>query len=166
MAGRLSAAGAAGDPLDDFLAVSAALTGFTVAELQATGMGPAYLEQLMAVLGERLLARLLQVGGDAVHRAHDPEAELGRRVLADPDLGPPSQNLIVLWYTGQWVQLPGAWRDRHGASPRDVDGVLSPEAYSQGLVWNATGAHPQGAKPPGFATWVQPPRTRAVPAGS
>lgn len=166
MAERLSTATTASEPLDQLLAVSAALTGYTVAELQATAMGPAYLDQLTAVVGERLLARLLRVAGDAVHRSADVAGELERRVLDDPDLGPPARNLIVLWYTGQWLQLPGSWRDRHGANPRDVDGVLSPDAYTEGLVWKAIGAHPQGAKPPGFATWVAPPRPRAVPAGS
>ena len=68
----------------------------------------------------------------------------------------------MLWYTGQWVQLPGPWRDRHGASPLDVDDVLSPEAYTAGLMWDAIGAHPQGAKAPGFATWVDRPGARPM----
>lgn len=155
------------DPLGDFLTLSAALTGYSVAELEGTAMAPAYLDQLLGVVGERLGARLLTVGRDAVRRSGaEVAAELDRRVLADADLGPPARHLIVLWYTGQWTQLPGAWRDRHGASPLDVDGVLSPEAYTEGLVWKAIGAHPQGAKPPGFATWVAAPLARLDPAGS
>jgi hypothetical protein len=67
--------------------------------------------------------------------------------------------MIVLWYTGQWVQLPREWRGRHGANAADVDAILSAESYSEGLVWDAIGAHPQGAKAPGFATWVTPPMT-------
>jgi hypothetical protein len=101
------------------------------------------------------------VGHDVVHRAgHDLDTEIGLRLLDDPDLGPPARNLVVLWYTGQWVQLPGPWRDRHGASALDVDHVLSAESYSEGLVWTAIGAHPQGAKAPGFGTWVAPPGAR------
>ena len=157
-------------PLDDFLALSSVLTGFRVAELHGTGMAPAYLDAVTAILGESFAARLWMVGHDVVHRAGDQlDTEIGLRLLDDPDLGPPSRNLIVLWYTGQWLQLPGPWRDRHGASPLDVDHILSPESYREGLMWPAIGAHPQGAKPPGFATWVGLPAVgggTARPAGS
>lgn len=149
-------------PIDDFLELSAALTGFRAVDLAGTGMGGPYLDALTATLGESFVARLLTVGHDVVHRAgHDLDAEIAVRLLDDPDLGPPARNLIVLWYTGQWVQLPGPWRSRHGASPLDVDRILSPESYAEGLMWVAIGAHPQGAKAPGFATWVTPPRVSA-----
>lgn len=151
-----------GASLRDFLAVSAALTGFSAAELAGTAMGPIYWAHLVDILGERLAARWLSVGRDAVHRAGvDVAGELDRRLLTDADLGPPARGLILLWYTGQWTQLPGSWRQRHGASPADVDAVLSADAYTEGLVWKAIGAHPQGAKAPGFATWVAPPATGA-----
>ena len=41
------------DLLDDFLAVSAALTGFSVAQLQGTGMATTYLDELVADRGRR-----------------------------------------------------------------------------------------------------------------
>jgi hypothetical protein len=144
--------------LDDFCAVSAALTGYRVAELVGTGMAETYLECFTAIVGESFAARLLMTGHDVVHRAgRDLSTQIDLRILGDPDFGPPARNLIVLWYTGQWVQLPGTWRDRHGASPLDVDHVLSPEAYVAGLMWDAIGAHPQGARAPGFATWTADP---------
>lgn len=156
-----------GAPLGDFLAVSAALTGFSAAELAGTAMGPVYWTHVVEILGERLAARWLAVGRNAVHRAGgDIAGELDRRMLADADLGPPARALIVLWYTGQWTQLPASWRDRNGASPVDVDAVLSADAYTEGLVWKAIGAHPQGAKAPGFATWVAPPANTAARARS
>lgn len=154
------------DAVGDFVAVSAALTGYDEAELYGTGLVTSYLEHVRAVLGDGLAARLLATGHDVVRRSGvDLAGEIERRLLDDPDLGPPARNLVVLWYTGQWVQLPGPWRDRHGASRRDVDAVLSPESYTEGLVWDAIGAHPQGAKAPGFATWVAPPPARVRPAG-
>ena len=154
-------------PFDDFLALSAALTGFGVAELQGTGMARPYFDEVTAILGESFAARLWMVGHDVVHRAGDQlDTEIELRLLDDPDLGPPCRNLIVLWYTGQWAQMPGPWRDRHGADPLDVDHVLSPESYTEGLMWVAAGAHPQGAKAPGFATWVAPPAAPSAPAGA
>jgi len=149
-------------PIDDFLELSAALTGFRVVDLEGTGMGPAYLDAVTDILGESFAARLWSVGHDVVHRAgHALGTEIALRILDDPDLGPPARNLIVLWYTGQWLQLSGPWRSHHGASPLDVDHILSPESYAEGLMWVAIGAHPQGAKAPGFATWVAPPRVAA-----
>jgi hypothetical protein len=148
-------------PLDDFCAISAALTGYRVAELLGTGMAETYLERFTAIVGESFAARLLSTGHDVIHRAGDDlSTQLELRILDDPDLGPPARNLMVLWYTGQWVQLAGPWRDRHGASPLDVDHVISPESYAAGLMWDAIGAHPSGAKAPGFATWITAPARR------
>ena len=65
--------------------------------------------------------------------------------------------MIVLWYLGQWDQLPSDWRDRHGASPLDVAARVSADAFRAGLVWRAIGAHPTGAEPPGFGSWATPP---------
>jgi hypothetical protein len=69
-----------------------------------------------------------------------------------------ARNIIKMWYTGNWAQLPQAWRNQHGAGARDVDHVISSQAYQEGLVWRAIGTHPQGAKQPGFGTWALPPR--------
>jgi hypothetical protein len=53
--------------------------------------------------------------------------------------------------------MPRRWRDRHGASPADTAGVPSAGAFREGLVWPAIGAHPTGAKAPGFGSWATPP---------
>ena len=47
--------------LDDFVALSAALTGYTSAELHATGMAGTYLAHVTAIVGEAFAAR--RVGG-------------------------------------------------------------------------------------------------------
>ena len=104
-----------------------------------------------------LEARVVELRETAEKESIDLDAEIGLRLLDDPDFGPVARNLIVLWYTGQWVQLPREWRQRHGANPNDVDLILSADSYTEGLVWDAIGVHPQGAKAPGFATWVSPP---------
>ncbi|WP_411075768.1 hypothetical protein [Streptomyces sp. cmx-4-7] len=46
--------------------------------------------------------------------------------------------------------------------PRGEDGreppfVVSPDAYTEGLLWRAIGAHPSGAKAPGYGSWASPP---------
>jgi hypothetical protein len=148
---------AASEQLAKFLELSAALTGFSVVELQATGLGATYLDEVTAIVGDSIAVRLWATGSLAASWPGRPESQLRLRVLEDPDLGPVARNLIVLWYTGGWTQLPAAWRDRNGASTRDCDRVLSAEAFTGGLVWPAIHAHPPGARATGFASWVDLP---------
>lgn len=143
-------------PVDAFVALSAALTGFREVDLLGTGQARAHFDEVLAIVGEQVMARLLADGGEAL-AAEDGDAELRARVLEDAELGPVARNVIVLWYLGQWDALPGDWRDRHGASPRDVAGIVSPEGFRRGLVWPAAGTHPMGADGPGFASWATPP---------
>jgi hypothetical protein len=131
------------DPLERFVALSAELTGFREVDIWGTGRAGAHLDLVLSVAGDDLTARLLAA------RSED--------ALADRDLGPLARNLIVLWYLGQWDQMPRGWRDRHGASPADTSGVPSAAAFREGLVWAAIGAHPTGAKAPGFGSWATPP---------
>jgi hypothetical protein len=131
------------DPLERFVALSAELTGFREVDIWGTGQARAHLDLVLSVAGDDLTARLL-----AAHPHH---------ALADPDLGPLARNLIVLWYLGQWDQMPRHWRDRIGASPDDVARVASAKAFREGLVWPAIGAHPTASKAPGFGSWATRP---------
>jgi len=149
-----------GTPSRSFVALSAALTGFRSVDLWGTGQVDPYLNELIATVGDGLVARLLQAGDEAL-RSPDPAKALEQLVMSDAELGPVARNVIILWYLGQWNPLPNEWRDRHGASPLDVSRVISADAYRSGLVWTAIGAHPMGADPPGYGSWANPP---AVPA--
>ena len=40
--------------------------------------------------------------------------------------------------------------------------VVSADAYQAGLAWGLAGAHPQGARQPGYGSWALPPGTDAV----
>lgn len=131
------------EPLDRFVALSAELTGFREVDIWGTGQARAHLDRVLAVAGDDLTARLL--------------ATPAQHALSDPDLGPLARNLIVLWYLGQWDQLPRRWRERNGAAPADTARVASAAAFREGLVWPAIGAHPTAAKAPGFGSWATPP---------
>ncbi|MFF8993722.1 hypothetical protein ACF09H_28075 [Streptomyces sp. NPDC014983] len=59
-----------------------------------------------------------------------------------------------------WQAMPGhqAGEDRvHGGDGRTPLFVVSPDAYTEGLLWRAIGAHPSGAKAPGYGSWANPP---------
>lgn len=150
------------DPLAQFTGLSAALTGYDAAELWGTGMVRTYYATLSSIVGESLTARLLSAWAAARHNAAgDPgvlEAGILNGILADPALGPLARNLITLWYMGQWNQLPADWRNQYGANARDETFIVSPDAYVQGLVWDAIHSHPQGAKQPGYGSWALPPK--------
>ena len=144
-----------------FVALSAALTGFRGVELWGTGQVDVYLAELIATVGEDVVARLLAAGDQALGSS-DPKKEL-TALLADQETGPVAKNVIVLWYSGAWRPLPNDWRNRYGASPLDVARVISPASYRSGLVWKAIGAHPKGANGTGFASWANPP---TIPSAS
>ena len=143
-------------PAESFAELSAALTGFRTAEIWGTGQVDPYLSELIAMLGEDMVAHLLVTGQEAL-AARNPNKELKELVLEDPDLGPVARSVIVLWYTGQWNPLPSDWRNRNGASPLDVARVISAASYKSGLVWPAIGAHTKGANPTGYGSWANPP---------
>jgi hypothetical protein len=157
---------AAADLLPDFLALSSALTGFSDFRLQATGQASAYLETAILAAGEGTVAELLTTYRGVRDQGGEDEAALDRGlrrdILSDPKLGPLARNLIKLWYVGTWYQLPADWREAYGAGESDRTFVVSPQAYTEGLLWPAVGANPSGAKPFGYGMWATPPRIETV----
>ncbi|MCG7521558.1 hypothetical protein [Ruegeria sp. Ofav3-42] len=144
-----------------FLIVSAALTGYDSAELQGTGCAKEYWHQFRQVLPKEILTEFLSFA-PALGKKHEDKI-IRQSYLSDRCLGPVSRSLIQLWYTGQWVPFPQEWRENYGASRFDVVKIISTRAYKEGLVWDAIGAHPQGAKQQGFGAWsLEPPKQRGA----
>lgn len=166
--------------IDQFVRLSALLTGFAQLHLLGTGMAETYLRAADAALPEGVLGELLDAGsppsagsaspgGPALPGAAaqpgaaslaggtDPGAAAGQAILGDAKLGPVARTLILLWYRGAWTALPQEWHSAYGASPQDVDHVVSAEAYQAGLQWDAAGAHPAGARQQGYGAWASPP---------
>jgi hypothetical protein len=148
-----------------FVGLSAALTGYDAAELWGTGMVHAHLDATWRAVGSRVLGDLLSAWANAAELSTQDgqpplDALVREMVLAPASIGPVACNVVILWYLGEWDQLPADWRDAHGADAADTSGIASPEAYAQGLVWDAIGTHPQGAKMPGYGSWALPPEQR------
>lgn len=149
--------------LDRFLAASATLTGYSPFRLRGTGLAEQYLATAVDAAGEAVVDDLLSgVAAAEQLAAEEEQTDLARAlrhaVLSDPRLGPVARNLIKLWYVGTWYQLPQDWRDAHGAGVPDSTHVVSPAAYTEGLLWPTIDANPPGANPPGFGTWAAKPR--------
>ena len=155
-------------PLDEFLNLSAVLTGFNKVELQEAGVAREYLGLLTGMAGDALCFDLWAetraiCQNHAGHRAR-LEREVKRRILQSEKYGPLARNIILLWYNAIWYQLPPQWTARHGANALDQDQVVSAKAYPEALIWRAIGAHPPAAKPQGFGAWALPPAGVEIPA--
>lgn len=147
---------------EDFIAFSAAVTGFSEFRLRGTGQGEPYHSTVSRIVGEKTVADLLaayrRVSGEAGGEEAALERGMRREILSDDRLGPVARNVLKLWYTGIWYGMSRDWREAYGTSEGDRDFVVSPEAYTEGLLWPAIGAGPSGAKPLGYGMWATPPR--------
>jgi len=145
--------------LSRFHALSAALSGFDIPDLEGTGMAPAYLDILETYAGKPNAAALLETFND--HVADLPEAEqdagIRRHIMSEPRLGPLARNVIKLWYFGIWYRLPSAWLLAYKGNSDDRTFVVSDRAYKNALVWVPMLAHAKGARQPGFGSWRFPP---------
>lgn len=144
-----------GNSLEQFLDMSAALTGYDRVQLLGTGMADEYMQALDETLPTGTLDELLAAYGRA--SGGDGEAAVNSEILTDPKLGPVARNVILLWYCGTWTALPDDWRASYGASPMDTSRVVSAEAYQAGLQWVAARAHPVAARPQGYGLWAVAP---------
>ena len=160
-----------------FLELSSAATGFSVAELQTTGVQDTYYDCIAKIFGAGLLGELFAawdelgikatgvkvtgVKATSVNVSSEtdlPDQQFEKTLVTDNKYGPMIKNIISLWYLGQWNQMPAAWRNAYGASAHDVTYIVSTAAYREGLVWPSISAHPMGAKQPGYASWSIAPR--------
>ncbi|MEO5329871.1 MAG: hypothetical protein H7829_16700 [Magnetococcus sp. THC-1_WYH] len=148
---------------DQFLAFSVEVTAFSRFDLEGTGQGEAYFATVIQVVGYEILEQLLdtfttiinQTGGQSPLIRNDM---LRRRLFGNERLGPIARNIVKLWFTGNWYQLPRNWSEKFGPAPKDVTFTVSANAYVEGLLWTTIGAHPAGAKAQGYGSWANPPR--------
>lgn len=147
--------------LEDFLDLSAMLTGYDRIDLQGTGLLDAYLKEVVSIVGAEIAAELTVAGARIYRKYRDRENKLEEAVrseiLSNIRLGPVARNVITMWYLGEWDQLPQSWVDAHGLAQTAPSHVVSADAYKESLVWRAIGSHPPGAKQPGYGTWSLPP---------
>jgi hypothetical protein len=141
--------------LAHFLELSAHLTGFSVVELQGTGMAGTYLDAAATGTPAEWRAfldcavRVLRAGGGDAARTH---ALIACELFPQALFGGLAQNITSMWYSGQWPPTV----DASGANLATVSNV-SAQAYVQGLMWTAAHTHPPGAKQPGYGSWARVP---------
>lgn len=148
--------------LSDFLEFSSAVTGFSAFRLLGTGQAELYLSTANDIVGGATVKELLDTFQRIARESGGDEAAFERTfrrdVMSHEKLGPVTRNIIKLWYVGTWYELSRDWRETYGENTNDRTFVVSPIAYTEGLLWPAIGANPSGAKPLGYGTWAMPPR--------
>ena len=140
-----------------FLRISSVLTGFEVAELQATGMAEKYLSVVAQETPADTLAQFFKESEAILHTGEgNPEAVgslIASNLFPATCFGGLAQNIAFMWYSGQWQPALVVEESKSLQTARNI----SPEAYIQGLVWAAANTHPPGAKQPGYGSWALPP---------
>ena len=124
---------------DVFMSISEALTGFSVSELQATGLAETYYTHILKNLQAATFVEFLTVSKNVFENsftASQLKDTIASEIMADPGLHDIANKLITIWYLGTW----------EGVYVNDL-------SYKEGLVWNVMHAHPPGAKQPGYKSW-------------
>ncbi|HCN49745.1 MAG TPA: hypothetical protein DIT10_11745 [Chryseobacterium sp.] len=124
---------------DVFMSISEALTGFSVNELQATGLAETYYTYILGNLQAATFVEFLTVSKNILENSLTGDQlknGIISEIMADPGLSYISDKVITLWYLGTW----------EGAYINDL-------SYKEGLVWNVMHSHPPGAKQPGYKSW-------------
>jgi hypothetical protein len=69
-----------------------------------------------------------------------------------------ARSIVLLWYLGSWYEPRDLQKQATAAKPDRISSVVvSPKAYTQGLVWQIAGAHPMGYSNLQFGYWSRNP---------
>ena len=150
-------------PIKNFVLLSVQLCGISRFDLMGTGYVDRYFTTIESIIGENSLRRLLDAFAALPADPAECRDALPGAILYHPEFGPIARNIIKLWYTATWYQLPDSWRQQYGARPNDRDFIPFPYAYAEALLGPAVGAHQAGAKPTGHQSWTQPPQCLDIP---
>ena len=139
--------------LKTFEALSIVLTGFSKSDLVGTGMLDFYFSVFQKEVGsasvEDLLSAFESLAISNPESISEEEESRVEQLLQEEAFAHITKQLIQLWYLGEWIV----------AQYSSDNYIISSNAYLQGLVWKAIGAHPMGGKQPGFGTWGYAPLT-------
>ena len=70
-----------------------------------------------------------------------------------------ARSIVLLWYLGSWYEPTDLKKQATAAKPDRISSeVVSPKAYTQGMVWQIAGAHPMGYSNLQFGYWSRSPR--------
>ncbi|HZY36025.1 MAG TPA: hypothetical protein VFE53_05220 [Mucilaginibacter sp.] len=147
---------------DEFIALSAVLTGYPASTLLPARDTQKVAAALYAELGlpgnnipAARLAELTQVW-NSISGTPPPQlqAAVQAKIIENANISRLAQNIIYLWYFGIWYDLT---KNPNSFATPNIDHVVSPLAYTNGLVWGEMGAHPMGFSVGEFGYWANVP---------
>jgi hypothetical protein len=100
--------------------------------------------------------KLLQIAKDHRQSATDIIAEVN---ASDDNTKFLARSIVLLWYLGSWYKPEDLKNNSASPGGRAFirSQVVSPKAYTQGLVWQIAGAHPMGYSNLQFGYWSRNP---------
>jgi Membrane bound FAD containing D-sorbitol dehydrogenase len=169
-----------------FLLLSAALTGVHVVNLapeftrdnskdildQDPAVDPiniknAYFAWINANDSALSFGNLLQIVKDLAKDHRESATDIIAAVNAkDDNTKFLARSIVLLWYLGSWYKPEDLLKGNSTPGGRALipSQVVSPKAYTQGLVWQIVGAHPMGYSNLQFGYWSRDPRDPNNPA--
>lgn len=150
------------DPnFNDFVGLSSILTGYPQDQLappiDPIGLASEYLSWMLQKADQAAFLKTLSTYQNiaAQFPPADQPAQVQQQILSDPAMGDIARRMIRLWYLSTW----------YTTEPPGFDGqVVSMNAYTMGLAWDAAQAHPMGYSELHFGYWaVTPPGNDVSP---
>lgn len=152
------------DPnFNNFVGLSTILTGYPqdqlAPQIDPIGLASEYLNWMMQNADQAAFLKTLSTYQTiaAQFPPADQPAQVQQQILSDPVMGSIARRMIRLWYLSTW----------YTTEPPDpnMDGqVVSMNAYTMGLAWDAAQAHPMGYSELHFGYWaVAPPGNDVSP---
>src|ERR1700722_7453725 len=149
--------------LDEFVSLSSALTGYPASTLLPARDTQKVAAALYAELSlasnnipQTQLDELTQVW-NSISGTPPPqlEAAVQANIIDNLAITRLAQNIIYLWYFGIWYDLT---KNPNSFLPlTNNDHVVSPLAYTNGLVWGEMGAHPMSFSVGEYGYWANVP---------
>jgi hypothetical protein len=154
--------------LTNFVGLSSVLTGYSKDKLAPAidpiGLASEYLGVLERKTDSQILLQTLAIYQNIAQQAaaqfpNDPlqQAQLetqlvGQQILPNLDMGNLCRRIIRLWYLSTYYTT-------EPPDPNQDGEVVSMNAYTMGLAWDAFQAHPMGYSEMHFGYWATPPET-------
>ncbi|HEY0312307.1 MAG TPA: hypothetical protein VGC56_07395 [Allosphingosinicella sp.] len=160
------------DPLDDFVALSAILTGIDAKQLHPDldthGTAEAYLTYALRKAGASPAAPFSKLMALYAQIRQRPPAEVAQTILssADRDIAYVAKTVMLMWYLGAWYEpaaLDAYIRAVGNLRPTDPPPflpaavIISSDAYTQGWAWRIGQTHPMGYSDLRFGYWNAAP---------
>jgi hypothetical protein len=155
----------------NFVGLSAVLTGYQTSDLAPAidpiGLASEYLGWIMQHLSsadQQTFLQMLNIFQSIATQSPPPDTqqmtqEVEQQILSNPAMASIARRIIRLWYLSTW----------YTTEPPDpnLDGqVVSMNAYTLGLAWDAAQAHPMGYSELHFGYWAQTPPPNDVSPNS